>query len=674
MNAGKNFKVKAIAALLFALFAIALLPALAEAKSVAYILKNTANPVQKYMDVFSGMGFSVSLIDEAHLSSTNFANYDFMFIGDQDFVNPALIPVNQYKALITTSYSDGMNAWHWSKKASSIVSSYPLRTSIIATSHTIVENFTTPIQVYTQCCYQGTLGIPASFLSRFDKSGYLTVVTSTTNNENDGIIITAVPGTRLKDGFYANAKGAFFGITETEYWTPEAEQLFRQTIIWLSKDDVSPIINLVQPEPKVYNTNLIPVEFTSSEPVSCTYHLDSGAETPITSPSTITAAEGSHTLVLTCLDSSSNPATATRAFSVDTVSPVVTITSPIEGYYSSNSVALSASTDSAVSSCTYSLNGAANVSMTGSGVSWASSFSALQSDNNVIVYCRDSAGNIGSSARHFVIDTTLPVITGARHSPIAPLDTDFVTIYATITDANMKDAKAYYRVNGGEWSFAPMASGAEYSALIGKFSNHDNVEYYITASDLAGNIATSGTLSFVVSASDTTPPGAPINPTAFYQAGGSIRLEWQAPEGSAARYNIYITDNLYSELSSFDFSKPNATVTTLSWTDAQASSVSRRFYVVRAEDSSKNEEKNTFRFGKFDIPLKAGMNLVSLPLIPRDKSIKAVMHETAESHIVFQVMNRKSDGNYEISEFFLQNAPDYWWSDSTFSLLDNGRG
>jgi len=660
---------------LFALAALMLMQtATAQLYRAAYILKDGSSPLQLYVNIMESMDITVNFVHEAQVPSTDFSQYNFMFIGDESFVSPAQIPVNQYPALVTNSYTNPIYVWHWSKKISSTVSNYPLKTNIIASGHLIVENLTSPIQVYTQCCYYSTVGIPAQYLSRYDKPSTLNVITATTNNDNDGIIVTAVPGTKLRDNVYSNAKTVFFGITETEYWTPQAETLFRNSILWLLRSDTPPVVTITQPENKAYNTNTIPVEFTTSRPANCVYKLDSGAELPITSPSTITASDGSHTIIIKCTDEWGNVGNATRAFSVDTISPVVTITSPEDKAYPTKSIAVSVITDGAASECKYSLNGAANVSMSGSGTSWSASITSIEGSNNIIVYCKDLAGNSGSASRHFVSDTIIPVITNVHHLPLTPTEISDVTVYATITDTNIASATVYYRVNSGAWTSAPMIQAAEWHGLIGKFNSGDFVEYYVYALDSAANSATSATYSFTVGKSDNTPPDAPINPTAYAQDDGSVRLEWQMPLGEPAKYNIYITNNLYAEISSFDFTKPNATVTSLTWTDTTANTVSRRFYVVRAEDASGNEEKNTFRFGKFDFQIKQGLNLVSLPLIPRDKSIKAVMHESIANHPISQVMSRRADNNYDIAEFFVENPPDYWWSDSGFNSIDNNKG
>ena len=98
----------------------------------------------------------------------------------------------------------------------------------------------------------------------------------------------------------------------------------------------------------------------------------------------------------------------------------------------------------------------------------------------------------------------------------------------------------------------------------------------------------------------------------FYE-NGTILLKWNV-EGEASHYNVYISDDPFAEVGSFDFSKPNATTSSLNFTDQTAGSVKHRFYVVRAVDSSGNEEENTMRVGKFSIELQEGWNLISTPL------------------------------------------------------------
>ncbi len=641
-----------------------------EAKKAAYLVAYDSAKVQERIDILENLNFSVDVITDSEIPTTNFSQYDFILVEDTYFSNHALIPVNEMPALIMNSYH--LKDWHWSRKVSSIVSNYPLSTKVIDEDHFIVEGFPEFIRVYTQCCYDSSgVGIPAYYLSRFDKSSYLNVVTATLNNDNDGMIVTALPGTRLRDGVYSSAKGVFFGIIGQDYWTNDSEELFVRSVLWLTRDEVPPTVTIISPEDKTYNTNNILINFTTSEPADCTYKLDDNVPETITGPTYINVPEGSHTLIVECVDSAGNSGSSSVSFSVDTTAPSLTIVKPEEGFYSSDEVELVVTT-SLAQGCVYSLNLGSNVSLTGTGTYWNTTITGVEGVNTVVVYCFDDAGNTAEDSVSFTIDTTSPVINNVYHTPEEPNELDDVFIHADVTESNVDKVLVYYRVNSGSWNVLEMQPA--WSVDIGSFNIDDFVEYYVFVNDSASHEVTSDVKNFTVQKSDTTPPGMPLNLRAVWQD-NKIVLKWDEPTGEKpAYYNVYISDDPFAEVGGFDFSKPNATTSSLNFTDPTAGSVRRRFYVVRAVDSFGNEEKNTFRFGKFDLELKAGMNLVSLPLIPFNNSVFAVMHETPDYMPVWEVMRRKLDGSYDIVTFYPENPPYYWWSSSDFYTLENGVG
>ncbi|MGB9749028.1 MAG: hypothetical protein ACP5OZ_02435 [Candidatus Woesearchaeota archaeon] len=644
----------------------------AHAVNIGYVVVYESAVKTEHINVLNELGFNYDIIIDSQIPTANFSKYDAIIVADTYFTNYAKIPVNNISTLILNSYH--LDAWHWSKKSSVIVSNYPLTTNIINFSHYIVKNFTSPIQIYTKCCYgSSTVGIPAYYLSRFDKSGYLSVITSTLNNDNDGIIITAVPGTRLRDGYYSNAKGVFFGIPETEYWTNNSRELFKRSLLWLVRDEIPPVITLLSPVSKTYTTNNILINFTLSEPATCYYSLDSSSKQMITAPYYVAVSEGPHYLTIECYDYENNSASVSVSFSVDTIAPNLSVLSPEEQkYYPSSQVQLIVNSDFAYA-CSYSLNRAANQSIPGNGTYWSTMISGIEGSNNLIVYCMDEFGNAKSKVVNFFIDTTMPIVVDFYHSPQNPTELDLVSINAEINELNFEEVKAYYRVNYGAWNSATMSPS--WNVNIGSFNSNDFVEYYIFVKDKANNNATTSTKNFTVGKSDNTPPNMPLNLRAEWLDGNSIIILWDEPSGEKpSYYNIYISDNPYAELSSFDFLHPNASVIALNYTDTTAGFVRRRFYIVRSVDSSGNEDNNTFRFGKFDLELNQGMNLVSLPLIPFNNSIFKIMHQSPSYNPISEVMRRKNLGEYDIATFYIENPPNYWWSSTDFYSMENGTG
>ncbi|MFC2174492.1 LamG-like jellyroll fold domain-containing protein [archaeon] len=91
----------------------------------------------------------------------------------------------------------------------------------------------------------------------------------------------------------------------------------------------------------------------------------------------------------------------------DSVAPVITIVSPTNTTYNETWVWMNITLDESGSWAGYSLDGAANVTMTGSGTSWYYNASGLaETGHTVVFYANDSWGNMGVSAmRWFTIDT-----------------------------------------------------------------------------------------------------------------------------------------------------------------------------------------------------------------------------------------------------------------------------
>jgi len=84
----------------------------------------------------------------------------------------------------------------------------------------------------------------------------------------------------------------------------------------------------------------------------------------------------------------------------DTVAPNITIVSPDNTtYYEQQWVWMNVTTNESANWCGYSLDGAANVTMGGSGMVWYYNASAPYNSHYVDFYCNDTIGNMGSSAR-----------------------------------------------------------------------------------------------------------------------------------------------------------------------------------------------------------------------------------------------------------------------------------
>lgn len=208
------------------------------AQDALYVLNNVNFPEQRIIDAIEDIGYDVILVDNVDIDTVVFSNYEFMVLADEIFVNDDQIPVNEYPALILNSRH--MDDWHWVSKISTRSSSQPLTGFIRYDDHMITNGLIGEITIYSS-------SIPAvDYMHRYYRSLDLDSVFAIGNSsileELNGIIVTAEPGTVLRDGYVSNTKSVFFGINEVDYWTNDAETLFKNSITWLTTDFYPPEI------------------------------------------------------------------------------------------------------------------------------------------------------------------------------------------------------------------------------------------------------------------------------------------------------------------------------------------------------------------------------------------------------------------------------------------------
>jgi hypothetical protein len=115
------------------------------------------------------------------------------------------------------------------------------------------------------------------------------------------------------------------------------------------------------------------------------------------------------------------------------------------------------------------------------------------------IIANDSLGLIttalnGSSYFNYTVrDTMKPVISGVSHIPVTVTVYDSVVISAQVVDdgSGVDTVLVYFRSDGGSWLTDSMSlvAGDTYEVVLPSFVWGNVVEYYINASDTAGNIA-----------------------------------------------------------------------------------------------------------------------------------------------------------------------------------------
>jgi hypothetical protein len=180
--------------------------------------------------------------------------------------------------------------------------------------------------------------------------------------------------------------------------------------VYFTVDTAPPTVSILSPENKTHPVNILPLTFTVDETTTWIgYSLDSQANVTITGNTTLPVlSEGLHSVVVYANDTAGNMGqSSVVSFAVDTVPPVVLIQSPIDKTYVVADVPLTFTVSESTSWMGYSLDGQANVTVSGN-----TTLAGLSDgSHNIAVYASDTAGNMGRSGTFsFSIDTTTPTI------------------------------------------------------------------------------------------------------------------------------------------------------------------------------------------------------------------------------------------------------------------------
>jgi hypothetical protein len=170
-----------------------------------------------------------------------------------------------------------------------------------------------------------------------------------------------------------------------------------------------------------------------------TLKIDSGANLPNTSPGmSVTAvaggydvtytpqsalSDGSHTVTINVQDNDGNAATAvSRSFVVDTVPPILNITTPTEetSYKNTASLTVTGTTNDTTSSpvtVAVKLNGADQGAVTVTAGSFSKAVTLVEGSNTIVIRSTDSAGKYSEVSRTVILDTAAPTVSSITIAP-----------------------------------------------------------------------------------------------------------------------------------------------------------------------------------------------------------------------------------------------------------------
>ena len=186
-------------------------------------------------------------------------------------------------------------------------------------------------------------------------------------------------------------------------------------------DKNPPTISILSPENKTYTVNNVSLAFGVSEHISwASYSLDGQANVTIGNiplvhgigtfgnTTLIGLPDGTHSLIVYARDEARNKGSSDMIyFTIDTIAPSISILSLENKTYDTIDIPLNFTLTEPVSWMGYSLDGQANVTITGNTTLTGLSYGS----HNLVVYARDTAGNTGASETIYFSIKTEPFLT-----------------------------------------------------------------------------------------------------------------------------------------------------------------------------------------------------------------------------------------------------------------------
>lgn len=208
-------------------------------------------------------------------------------------------------------------------------------------------------------------------------------------------------------------------------------------------EKVKPTVSITSPGSGAYITNSKPtITFTVTDsgsgvnPSKCYIKIDSGSESALPTssvsvsgsvatctytPSTALA-EGAHTVTVYAYDYDGNVSDSTSAtFTVDTVPPVLDVTSPADNLKTNvATVTVSGTTNDATSSpvtIKITVGSKSYTPTVGSGGAFSQAVELSDGENTITITATDSAGKTSTVTRTVTLNTSAPVITSITITP-----------------------------------------------------------------------------------------------------------------------------------------------------------------------------------------------------------------------------------------------------------------
>jgi len=257
-------------------------------------------------------------------------------------------------------------------------------------------------------------------------------------------------------------------------------------------DSIYPIVMVYSPtNTTTYATSAVWLNWTVAETNlgPCQYSVNNSANSSITTNVSLTLPDGLHNVSVSCKDTLGKWNSNITYFRIDTTRPFVYLFSPTNTSYNTTSISLNyyvSDSGAGVGTILYQYNGANNT------LSGNTTITALDNQlSTLILWANDSVGNANSTNVTFVVDTTIPIISGVLSNDTwAGTNT---TIIANVTDNyNVSSVWAQVYAPDGSVSNVTLAN-----STVGYSANYTTSQlgsYNVTvwANDTSGNANCTG--------------------------------------------------------------------------------------------------------------------------------------------------------------------------------------
>lgn len=287
-----------------------------------------------------------------------------------------------------------------------------------------------------------------------------------------------------------------------------------QTTLAVTRDSTPPVVALTSKD-TITNASQFTVAGTVTEANQATVTIN-GVVAALNGNSFSTVEqlnEGANSFLVVVTDGAGNRIEATQIVTRDTVSPVLNVVAPVNGFITDDTVVAVFGQVTDATRVAVSVN---DTSMVTDGNSFGGQVELPEGVNQVHVIATDAAGNRTEIIHTVTSDATEPVITDLTPAEGTVIDGTSAIIQGRVIDATAVAVKVGSVTTG-------VGADGHFTLTQVPIVEGDN-ELKITATDVAGNTAEA---ELLLKGKDLTPPAVPL----VFPALSPTRLSFQSIEG-----------------------------------------------------------------------------------------------------------------------------------------------